>query len=197
MKIVLYSQRVDIIEKYQERRDAADQRIPQLIQSCGYIPLPIPNVLENIEQLVDIINPAGIMLTGGNSLVIYGGNAPERDNTDLNLIGLAEKKHIPLYGFCRGMQSILTYYGCDLIEVKEHVGILHPLQGEIDNTLVNSYHNQAATDVKKPLKVLAKAPDGIIEAVIHEKEKIIGTMWHPERGESSKHDILRIKKLFR
>lgn len=44
-------------------------------------------------------------------MVEYGGNAPERDAVDHKLIELCIKNNIPVYGFCRGMQSILDYFG--------------------------------------------------------------------------------------
>lgn len=196
MKIIIYTQRVDNVESYQERRDAADQRIPDLLQECGYIPVPIPNVIKNLEQWTDNIRPAGILLTGGNSLQKYGGSAPERDDTDKTLIKIAEMRKLPLYGFCRGMQSILDYYGCELVDVSGHVAIDHKLQGKMAGLVTNSYHNQAALSVKAPLNILAYSEDGVIEAVCHQSLMILGTMWHPERGQYQEHDLRRIKDLF-
>ena len=48
---------------------------------------------------------------------------------------------------------------------------------------VNSFHHQALKQVAKGLKVVATAPDGIIEAVEAENEDgtfIIGVQFHPE-----------------
>lgn len=196
MKIIVYTQRVEIVESYQERRDAADQRIPELLQECGYIPVPISNVIKNLEQWIEEIKPEGILLTGGNSLQKYGGSSSERDETDRRLIQIAEIEKIPLYGFCRGMQSILDYYGCELIDVSGHVAVEHKLMGEMLGIVTNSYHNQAAISVKDPLKILAYSEDGAIEAVSHQSLKMLGTMWHPERGRYQEHDIKRIRDLF-
>lgn len=79
MKVVLYTQRVEIVESYNERRDCADQNIPRFIDSCGYLPIPLPNVWDVTRKVIMNVKPAGIILTGGNSLVKYGGDAPERD----------------------------------------------------------------------------------------------------------------------
>ena len=110
MKTILYTQRVEIVESYGERRDCADQNIPMFLEECGYLPVPVPNMLKNPGEFAAAIRPAGILLTGGNSLVKYGGNAPERDRTDRVLLEIAERDAIPVYGFCRGMQSILDYF---------------------------------------------------------------------------------------
>ena len=40
---VLYTQRVEIVESYGERRDCADQNIAKFISACGYLPVPLPN----------------------------------------------------------------------------------------------------------------------------------------------------------
>ena len=199
MKTVIYTQRVEVIESYQERRDCADQRIADFISACGFVPVPIPNKVDCIEWIVEVIQPSGIMLTGGNSLVAYGGNAPERDAMDKTLINLSMKNKIPLYGFCRGMQSILDFFGNDLINVEGHVAIRHVVRDDKRNYEVNSYHNQACVQLKSDcgLSIAAQAEDGVIEAVRHETLPMIGTMWHPEREKKfSLRDIDRVKKLF-
>lgn len=196
-RIVIYTQRVEIIEGYQERRDCADQNIPHFLETCGYIPVPVSNVLTEIEVLMDSINPVGIVLTGGNSLVHYGGTAPERDNTDKRLIEAALNKKIPLYGFCRGMQSILDYFGCELENVEQHVAVRHMVQGVWGSFEVNSYHNQACRHLKAPLQIAEVSADGVIEALECRRYKIIATMWHPEReAPFVKEDVQRVQNLF-
>lgn len=198
MRIVLYTQRVEIVENYGERRDCADQNIPILIQSCGYLPVPIPNILSVAQEMVQRLNPIGIIFSGGNSLVKYGGNAPERDRLEKELLRTALEKEIPVYGFCRGMQIIEDYFGAELENVKNHVAVRHGIQGSIGEHIVNSYHNQACYQALDKLEVLAVSDDGVIEAIRVKGKWILGTMWHPEREkEFCKEDMERIQHLFR
>ena len=44
MEIVLYTQRVEIVKSYGERRDCADQDIPRFIEACGFLPVAVPNI---------------------------------------------------------------------------------------------------------------------------------------------------------
>lgn len=199
MRTVIYTQRVEIIESYHERRDCADQRIAEFIHTCGFLPVPVPNKAELAESLIQNLRPNGIVLTGGNSMVEYGGNAPERDAMDSELIRLAMQYKVPLYGFCRGMQSILCYFGNELVNVEGHTAVRHVVREGNENYEVNSYHNQACRELKADcgLKAAAQSADGIIEAVYHEKLPIYGTMWHPEReGNFAKKDIDRVKEMF-
>ncbi len=199
MKTVIYTQRVDIIEAYQERRDCADQRIADFIYSCGYMPIPMPNKIGLAGEMVNILCPVGIVLTGGNSLEKYGGAAPERDAIDRELIGIAIKKSIPLYGYCRGMQSILDYFGNRLINVEGHVAVRHLVFEGTEEYEVNSYHNQACVKLEygSGLNVVAQAEDGVIEAVSHKELSIAACMWHPEREKSFQNrDKNRINALF-
>jgi len=201
MKIVVYTQRVEVIESYNERRDCADQRIPEFIKACGYLPVPLPNNAVIAKQIVEELKPAGIVLVGGNSLVKYGGNAPERDETDRMMIETAIEKQIPLYGFCRGMQSILDYFGEELVTVKGHVAVRMNLKGVEDETLgsfnreVNSYHNQGCVTINRPdIEILAKSDDGVIKAIRMKAYKLLGTMWHPERETPfCEDDIIMLK----
>lgn len=188
--VVVYTQRVDVIEAYGERRDSADQRIGAFLYACGYLPLSLPNSIEIAQALIDEYEPKGIVLTGGNNLCKYRGNAPERDKLEHWLIEFALHKGVPILGFCRGMQMILDYFENLLISVSKHIAVRHVITGQMGARKVNSYHSMAAIEVKRPLQVLAKADDGVIEAIKHESEKIVGIMWHPERNIS--YDILDI-----
>ena len=199
MRTVIYTQRVEIIESYQERRDCADQRVADFIRECGFLPLPLPNKSELVTEIIDSVKPVGIVLTGGNSLEKYGGNAPERDAMDRALIENAIKYSISLYGFCRGMQSILDYFGNKLEDVDGHVAVRHWVYGKGRQYEVNSYHNQACKRLEKNcgLEIELQAEDEVIEAIHHKYLPIIGTMWHPEREKKfDEKDICRVKKLF-
>lgn len=199
MRTVLYTNRVEYIESYGERRDAIDQRIPEFIRKCGYLPVGVPNLPEMVEDMIEQCHPVGIVLTGGNSLEKYGGDAPDRDQTERKLIDRAIEKDIPIYGFCRGMQMILDYFGNELVNVQNHVAVKHEITGMPDMTCVNSYHNQGCVELKEDsmLEVLAKSTDGVIESVCHKKFNIMATMWHPEREEPfDVIDINRVRNLF-
>lgn len=198
MNIVIYTQRVEIVEKYNERRDCADQRIPELIQKCGYLPIPIPNNAKIVKEILKNIKPNGIILTGGNSLVKYGGNAIERDEVDYLLIEYAVHEKIPLYGFCRGMQSILDYFKNDLNNVPGHVAVRHKIKGKENEIEVNSFHTQACKQLNNDsLEVIMQTEDGVIEKIRHKSLPIIGTMWHPEREDEFRiEDVNLIKELF-
>lgn len=203
MKTIIFTQRVDVVASYNERRDCADQRIAAFLFQCGFLPIPIPNDIP-VDYVIDRIRPDGIVLTGGNSLVSQGGNAPERDATDKRLIDKAVALGLPLYGFCRGMQSILDYFGEELVAVKGHVAVRTMLSGVDDavfgnfNREVNSYHNQGCVRINSDeLEILAKSQDGVIKAIRHNTLPILGTMWHPERETPfAEADKLMVKHLF-
>lgn len=184
MKKIVFTQRVEIIESYGERRDSADQHIADLIYACGFLPIPIMNKPELVSSFCEAVIPDGILFTGGNDLVSFGGNAPERDETERRLIEYALEKEIPLLGICRGMQMIADYFGGALEKVDGHIRVNHPIEGAISRKAVNSYHGMGIKDVTAPLIAMAKSNDGIIEAIKHGTYSIAGIMWHPEREKS-------------
>ena len=89
MDVVFYTQRVEIKEKYGERWDCADQNIPFFLEKCGYLSIPVPNNWEIAKMMLHQFKPVGIVLTGGNSLNKYGGDAPERDALEIKLLSYA------------------------------------------------------------------------------------------------------------
>ena len=131
---------------------------------------------------------------------------PERDVHEMALIKAAIDLKKPILAICRGMQILNVTYGGTLYqdisyapgEHIKHCQIGSPYQAthsiKIDkhSTLfrmadkleierVNSFHHQALKQVAKGLRVVATAPDGIIEAVENEDGAfIIGVQFHPE-----------------
>ena len=53
--IVGVTQRIDKIDSYNEVRDALDQRLVEWILKAGFIPVPIPNGLVNMEIYVVLV----------------------------------------------------------------------------------------------------------------------------------------------
>lgn len=197
MQTVFFTQRVEVMESYQERRDCADQRIARFLYACGFLPLPVPNTPEIVVRMMEDVIPSGVVLTGGNSLVSYGGNAPERDKTEHLLLELAEQKNIPVYGFCRGMQMVLDHFGIRLTPVEGHVAVKHEIIGSFGTRMVNSYHAFACTDATADgMEVLAVSSDGVVEAARISGKKVLGTMWHPERCDPFEERDMRMIKLF-
>lgn len=180
MKTILVSQRVDIIKSYGERRDCLDQNWCGFLQTCGFIPVPVMNGGEDIQALSDAVKPAGILLTGGNDLMVYGGDAPERDETERRLIQWGIQYDIPVMGVCRGFQMLFDCFGGTLERVQGHVACRHALHGAFTQE-VNSYHNLAGREAPEAFEILARTEDGVIEALRHKERKIMAIMWHPER----------------
>lgn len=199
MKRIIYTQRVEVVESYGERRDCADVEIAKLIWECGFLPIPVNNIPQRINEFLEQIKPDGILLTGGNDLSKYGGNAPERDETEKKMIQYGIENNVPIYGFCRGMQMIADYFGAELTRVENHVAVRHRLEGNSlwNGVVVNSFHNMAVKTASDELVIEAYAEDGVIEAVRVKNREIYGTMWHPERERPyAAYDMQFIKRLY-
>lgn len=194
MKKVFVTQRVEIIKQYNEIRDCLDQKWIDLLLECNLLPIAVQNNIEQIELMLKEVNPDGILLTGGNDLCKYGGNAEERDRVEYHLIKYAINNNIPLLGVCRGMQIILDYFNCNFKKVIGHVNIEHIIKNGETEKLVNSYHNFATLECGQDIDVIYKSKDGVIEEIKHNKYEIYGIMYHPERYESFRRDDIKLIK---
>jgi gamma-glutamyl-gamma-aminobutyrate hydrolase PuuD len=193
MKTVAVSQRVDHFPERNETRDALDQRLATFLAFCGYMPLPVPNVLGGeIRDWLNIVHPAAVVLSGGNDI----GQCSERDDTELALLNYAQEHELPVLGICRGMQMLAHWSGTGLHSVQGHVRARHCLTGEIAGE-VNSYHDFSLATCPAEFEVLARSEDSEIEAIRHQSLPWEGWMWHPEREENlATRDVQRIKALF-
>ena len=184
------------IEATGERRDALAQDWAAFAEACGFLPLPLPNNLPAVRELMESLPVAGVILTGGNDLASCGGDAPERDGIERELIQRSMETGIPLYGVCRGMQALLDYFKIRLQRVEGHIRIEHPLD---NGDKVNSFHGWGAMECHAPLVPIAWSTDGVLEAARHSAcPWIQGIMWHPERYTPFREqDIQRFREAFR
>jgi N5-(cytidine 5'-diphosphoramidyl)-L-glutamine hydrolase len=178
--LIAVSQRVCFNER-KERFDSLDQRWHEFFAAAGFLPLLIPNNPAIALNLLTRHRVQGILLTGGNNLTSYGGDAPERDQTEKMLLEFGMEKAIPVLGVCRGMQVIQDVFGVPLEKVEGHVAATQEIQIDARRDTVNSYHCYGARISAPSLEVWAKADDGVIKAVRHTQKPVIGMMWHPER----------------
>jgi len=189
--VLALTQRV-IVTAQGERRDALDQRWHVFAAATGFQVLPVPNVPDAAAALMTRFDPAGLVLTGGNDLVSVGGDAPERDATELALVTWMEARHRPIMGVCRGAEFLADMFGGALARVSGHAGTRHALRtgaGAID---VNSYHDWGISKAPAGADAWAHAADGSIEAFGMADKNIAAIMWHPEREEKINSDDIAI-----
>lgn len=180
--VVALSQRLDILSARNERRDALDQRWALFLEACGLLPLPLPNHEASAALLLQQLRPAGVILTGGNDLVAYGGDAPERDATEAMLIRWAMETATPLLAVCRGAQMLAHHFGTPLLRAQNHAGTRHPLHfADGSQREVNSYHDWCFVQAPEGFEAWATHADGAIEAIRHRSARMTGILWHPER----------------
>lgn len=180
MRYIAVSQRVDVLDERNERRDALDRRYVELLGSLGFAALPVPNLGPQAMVALAGLPLAGVLLSGGNDLAGVGGDAPERDATEDALLDMAAQRNLPVLGVCRGMQLMAAREGIGLLARDDHAGIRHALAGDIARE-VNSYHRWCVPAAPAGWQALATAPDGSVEAMRHGSRPWLGIMWHPER----------------
>ena len=119
--------------------------------------------------------------------------APDRDQMEWDLLALAREEKIPVFGICRGHQSLNVFLGGSLyqdlalqagktghdnfaddgwpldhlahevVPAKSH----HPMAAWLARflrPLVNSRHHQGVKALGRGLELVASSPDGVVEA---------------------------------
>ena len=185
------------------------------IARAGGVPVVVPplNDVALMSSLLDRV--AGVCLTGGPDLdpVAYGQRRHdllgptwrELDACELSLAALADERHLPILGICRGAQAVnvaregslhqhvADSYGEDITHRQREPGQrpTHWVQltgpsklGRIMDcrrTRVNSFHHQAIDRLGAELRVTSRAPDGVIESIeAVDRDFMIGVQWHAE-----------------
>jgi len=138
----------------------------------------------------------------------------QRDEMELALTQVFLDHEKPIFAICRGIQVLNVALGGTLYQDLQHQkngtllpahqdrkhlsreekrAVRHPVKikkgTELHRLLgeqveANSRHHQAIKDVAPGLEVVAKSPDGVIEAVESSKyPKLMAVEWHPESRE--------------
>ena len=199
MKKILITQRLDFFGPHKELRENIDHMLPNFIESLGFCPILMPSTLINLKKFIKTVKPDGVILSGGGNPL----KNDKRSKNEIILIKYCTKNKIPLLGICRGAQMINLYFGGKLKKVNNHVRKNHRISGTIVNhkskIIINSYHDYGFTKelLADNLKTLAISSDKIVKCFSHNKHKLFGIMWHPERYKKfQKFDINLIKKIF-
>jgi putative glutamine amidotransferase len=163
----------------------------------GAVPIPLPLTAgEDNKDILEIQTLDGLIFSGGNSLTQFENKSLKskklsetRDQFEFKLLKIAIKVQCPILGVCRGMQLINTYFNGSGTKVNGHISTRHAIfettnqKIKLNHDDVNSFHNDAIPfdGLGSDLLPLAKDADGNIEALYHNRYKILGIMWHPER----------------
>jgi|MDSZ01.3.fsa_nt_gb putative glutamine amidotransferase len=191
------SQRVERVHSYGETRDCLDQNWIKSFAEVGVLAVPIPNNPELFTQFSSTLGLSGFVLTGGNNLMQYGGEALMRDELELQLLKYSAERDLPVLGICRGMQFMHVEDGGELVPLDGHVGTRHAVFFNGKSVEVNSYHRWGIKSETKGYLAVGVSDDGTIEAIRHRDRRWAGVMWHPERELSlSSHDRTLFKDLF-
>lgn len=203
------TQRVEVIKDRNERRDCLDQAWTCLLTENGYLPIPLPNRVKDVNPLISELRLDGVILTGGNDLSHLTGainTAPERDAFEGRLLERCAELDIPVLGVCRGMQMMVAHYGGELVPVTKHAATSHGITVRAQCALpltnrdaVNSFHNFGVHEdhLGPDLQSAAVAPDGSVEAIAHKSLQLWGIMWHPERPPYNARDVELLQALFK
>lgn len=176
------------------------------IADAGCIPIMALNG-QCVEAYAEIAD--GLLLSGGKDVdpKLYNRETkfesvvtdPKRDELEWALVKAFADKKKPIFGICRGIQTMNTYFGGTLYQDiptelggDHSKGVNHMLKIKEDSILgemfgksmlINSYHHQVIEDLAPGFAATAWSNAGgheIIEAIEHESLPCWGVQWHPE-----------------
>jgi len=178
--------------------------------SLGLSPAQLRDVASGLDAVVLSGSPADVepSLFHAARHAKTAESDADRERTDFALLDHAVTEHKPVLAICYGVQSLNVFLGGSLIQdvpSEIHTKIQHAWTGhegpephhdvtfEAGSRLaqlaggnqarVNSSHHQSVLQAGRNLRVVAHAPDGVIEAVewTGDANWIMGVQWHPER----------------
>lgn len=191
--VIAISQRTNYYHQIDEYRDEIDQKLMKWVLRLGFLPLQIPNILEDkLYEWIKVFSPHGFIFSGGEDV----GSNNSRDSTEKEALKFAMQNNLPVLGICRGMQIMGLEDSGELCNVADHVNVSHSIKGiDVERgklpMVVNSYHKLAFKKCPKSYQVIATSDDNVIEAFSHKKLPWEAWMWHPERDGAFEEILLQ------
>lgn len=181
------------------------------VRAAGGLPILLPPGERDFKSLFDLVDGLIFTGGGdidpsyfgrSSNETVYGIDA-ERDEFELPLARLSMDESVPVLGICRGAQVMAVANGGDLvIDIPSEIDTTIKHRGKpvrpkhlvkieedsllvkvVENSeiLVTSSHHQAPRRMPEGWRVVAYAPDGIIEAFEYEAHPwMLAVQWHPE-----------------
>lgn len=197
----------------------------EAVEAAGGAPVHISLIPKREYIVAAMAHLDGILLPGSDSDVdpLRYGHEPHqalgsvhsiKDDTDLLILEEVDRRRVPLFAICFGMQVLNVSRGGTLIQdiasqvpaaIKHEQGaprdrpshrvsileesLLSSLTQE-NSVLVNSHHHQAIERVGQDLVATAWTSDGLVEALEDPRSDrfVMAVQWHPELG--WKNDLL-------
>jgi putative glutamine amidotransferase len=145
---------------------------------------------------------------------------PDRQSFEMALLAEVERRRVPTLGICLGSQLMNVYRGGSLNQflpdIPREPFLEHRKVGDVlprhnvtldPNSVIgqaigkteisaNSYHKQAVDRLGRGLRVIATAPDGVIEGFEDPSADLFAAVqWHPERLAAEEPDHLALFRL--
>lgn len=209
---------IGITANFRDGNAALAEAYYQSIIAAGGTPLIIPPYSDRSALLETLEHIDALVLSGGADIdprymneepdyaLLHTIN-PKRDEQEILLTILAERRNIPILGICRGIQTLAVALGGkvhqdiyagiggkllahDQEPVERHIATheVEIISGTLltrvfgkERISVNTFHHQAVSIVPEGFVINAKATDGVIEGMeATDGRSIIGVQWHPE-----------------
>ncbi len=174
--------------------------------------LPVTDNAGHVGEQLDLIDGLILIGGDDYDPELYGAEKhastklvhPDRQFYDLELARLAIRRKVPILAICGGHQLVNIVHGGSISQhlpdildgAEEHSGkpaqLIHQIEIEPDSMLariagtnelaVNSTHHQAVDKVGSGLRIAARSPQGVVEALEPKAESfLLCVQWHPER----------------
>ena len=147
------------------------------------------------HTLVSIPNRLCLPFPDIDLLLITGGeDHPVRNQIEHELANSMLSRNLPVIGVCHGCQFLTKKLGGTVAPADGHMDSYHEVEYHGQQQLVNSYHSLRIEQAPEGAIVLARDPDGYVEAWI--LGHTAGIMWHPERMQQPfvPEEILKLLK---
>lgn len=187
------------LDKYNQKIFQVDIKLINYLQKINFFPIIFSSLnVKKIHKEIKKNKILAVIFQGGGDIYKIKKRRENfiRDAYEYNIMKNCIKNKIKILCICRAMQLFASHHNSKLFKISGHARTKHFVILNNIKIKVNSFHNYAIKKINNKFNTIGLDKNLNIEIISDSLDKVLCTMFHPERINPDQKKVDKIIKQF-